>query len=53
MLETQDISDLIVHFAAALALEAKMRDGSTIMEEVEREIGRWEEGLDLLFAGQW
>ena len=48
---TQDISDLIVHFA--LALEAKMRDGSTIMEEVEREIGRWEEGLDLLFAGQW
>ena len=51
---TQDISDLIVHFALALeAREAKMRDGSTIMEEVEREIGRWEEGLDLLFAGQW
>ena len=51
---TQDVSDFIVHFAAALeAREAKMRDGSTIMEEVEREIGRWEEGLDLLFAGQW
>ena len=48
---TQDISDFIVNFA--LAMEAKMRDGSTIMEEVEREIGRWEEGLDLLFAGQW
>ena len=46
---TQDISDLIVHFA--LALEA--RDERWIYNNGEREIGRWEEGLDLLFAGQW